>query len=133
MPGLGLLDVETTLVSDKTLTRVEAIHVATAAPLAGYEIHLGKTEGADCLRPFAMIGATPDGAMSANGRVMGTYLHGCFAGDAFRRAFLEGLGGEAGNLMFEREIEETLDRLAAHLESHLDLDRIFALAVPVQR
>jgi adenosylcobyric acid synthase len=133
VPGLGLLDVATTLVSDKTLTRVEAVHVATASPLAGYEIHLGKTEGADCVRPFAMIGRASDGAMSANGRVMGTYLHGCFASDAFRKAFLEGLEGEAGNLVFEREIEETLDRLAAHLESHLDLDRIFDLAASVCR
>src|SRR5205823_1120100 len=92
MAGLGLLGVETTLVADKTLARVSGTHVASGAPLTGYEIHLGETEGPDCARPFAMIGEHRDGAISANGRVMGTYLHGCFSSDPFRRAFLKSLG-----------------------------------------
>ncbi len=129
--GLGLLDVETTLLPDKTLTRVSATHVASGAAIAGYEIHLGQTTGPDCVRPFALIGETPDGAVSADGRVMGTYIHGCFASDRFRRSFLATLGAEADGFAFEVEIERTLDELAAHLESHLDLDRILALAGPV--
>jgi adenosylcobyric acid synthase len=129
--GLGLLDVETTLLPDKTLTRVDAVHAASGMPIAGYEIHLGQTTGSDCARPFAHIGTAPDGAMSANGRVMGTYIHGCFAGDEFRRAFLATLGAKAGGFAFDAEIERTLDDLAAHLASHLDLDRILALAGPV--
>ncbi|MGQ0484209.1 MAG: cobyric acid synthase [Hyphomicrobiales bacterium] len=129
--ALGLLDVETTLLPDKTLTRVSATHAASGAPLTGYEIHLGQTTGPDCARPFALIGATPDGAASANGRVMGTYIHGCFAADQFRRSFLAALRVEAGGFAFDVEIERTLDELAAHLESHLDLDRILALAGPV--
>jgi adenosylcobyric acid synthase len=129
--ALGLLDVETTLLSDKTLTRVTATHAPSGAPITGYEIHLGQTTGPDCARPFALIGAESDGAISANGRIMGTYLHGCLTGDQFRRNFLTALGAEAGSFAFEVEIERTLDELAAHLESHLDVERILALAGPV--
>ncbi len=129
--ALGLLDVETTLLPGKILTRIGAIHGPSGAPITGYEIHLGQTTGPDCTRPFALIGAEPDGAIGADGRVMGTYIHGCFAGDQFRRGFLATLGAEAGSFAFEVEIERTLDELAAHLESHLDLDRILALAGPL--
>ena len=126
--GLGLLDVETTLIPDKTLTRVSGHHVPTATPISGYEIHLGKTEGPDCARPFAMIGNVADGAISPSGRVMGTYLHGCFGSDTFRSAFLTSIGATASALHFDDVIERTLDDLAAHLESHLDLDQLLALA-----
>ena len=129
--GLGLLDVETTLESGKTLTRVTGTHVSSGAAISGYEIHLGKTEGPDCSRPFARIGDRTDGAIGPSGRVMGTYLHGCFASDPFRKAFLESLGAASSALRFEDLIERTLDDLAAHLEAHLDLDRILALAEPV--
>lgn len=129
--GLGLLDVETTLLPDKTLTRVSATHVATGEALTGYEIHLGWTHGPDCARPFAMIGEAPDGATSPSGQVMGTYLHGCFASDGFRSAFLREMGARASLLRFEDMIERTLDDLACHLAAHLDLDRILALAEPV--
>jgi adenosylcobyric acid synthase len=128
--GLGLLDVETVLEPTKTLANVEAIHCATNLPISGYEIHLGRTTGPDCARPFATIAGRPDGATAPGGRVMGTYLHGCFAGDAFRHAFLEGLGAAASGLAFEEVIDATLDGLATHLEHHLDLDRILALAMP---
>lgn len=130
MPGLGHLDVETTLLPDKTLTRVAATHVPTGQPLDGYAIHLGQTSGPDRSRPFAMIGGTPDGAISADGRVIGTYVHGCFGGDDFRSAFLASLGA-ASDLRYEQRIERSLEALASHLERHLDLDRILALSEPV--
>ncbi len=130
VPGLSHLDVETTLLADKTLTRVTATHVATGQPLSGYEIHLGQTAGPDCARPFAMIGDKPDGATSADGRITGTYVHGCFGGDEFRRAFLASLG-TSSDLRYEQKIERSLEVLAAHLERHLDLDRILLLAEPV--
>ncbi len=129
--GLGLLDVETTLLPDKTLTRVTGTHLASGAALDGYEIHLGVTEGPDRARPFAAIAGEPDGAISASGQVMGTYLHGCFGSDSFRAAFLKSLGAAASDLRFDDLIERTLDGLAAHLEAHLDLDRLLALAEPV--
>ena len=130
--GLGLLDVETTLGADKTLTNVSAVHVASGAGISGYEIHLGKTEGADCTRPFAMIDGIPDGATSPSGRVAGTYLHGSFAADAFRQSYLSGLGAEPADMDFNAEVDKTLDDLADHLQTHLDVDRILELAEPVK-
>ena len=127
-PGLGLLDVETTLLADKTLTRVTGTHGPSGAALEGYEIHLGKTSGVDCERPFAVLEGRPDGAISPTGQVMGSYLHGCFGSDAFRTKFLISLGIQASELRFEETVERTLDALAAHLETNLDLDLIMSLA-----
>jgi len=128
MNGLGLLDIETTLLPDKTLTRVTATHLPSGTEIDGYEIHLGSSHGPDCRRPFARIGSADDGATSANGLVSGTYIHGCFASDAFRSAYLDALGAPSSDLAFESLIEKTLDELAAHLEQHLDLDRMLELA-----
>jgi adenosylcobyric acid synthase len=130
-PGLALLDVETTLVPNKTLTRVHARHVKSGMTVSGYEIHLGTTKGPDCDRPFTLIGDTPDGAQSRDGRVTGTYIHGLFSDDGFRRHILEDLGAEAGAFAFEATIEDTLDELARHLSRHLDIERLLALAAPV--
>ena len=126
--GLGLLDVATTLLPDKTLTRISGTHVPTGAAVEGYEIHLGRTEGTDCARPFALLEGRPDGAMSASGQVMGSYLHGCFGSDEFRVKFLKSLGVQASSLRFEQTIEETLDALAEHLAAHIDLGRLLTLA-----
>ncbi|WP_374637592.1 cobyric acid synthase, partial [Paracoccus sp. (in: a-proteobacteria)] len=81
--GLGLLDVETHMAAEKRLTRIEGR--ALGRTIEGYEIHLGRTTGPDCARPFAHI-PQPDGAISPDGRVAGTYLHGLFANDSFRAA-----------------------------------------------
>ncbi|MGE4250522.1 MAG: cobyric acid synthase [Parvibaculaceae bacterium] len=132
-PGLALLDVETTLIPEKTLTRVTARHVTSGETVSGYEIHLGATKGLDCARPFTMIGDAPDGAQSRDGRVMGTYIHGLFSNDAFRRHFLKGLGAEGSRLAFETVIDETLDGLARHLARHVDIDRLLSLAASVTR
>lgn len=126
-PGLGLLDVATVMSADKRLTRVLATHAATGAPMQGYEIHIGRTEGPDRARPFARVDGAPEGAVSADGRIIGSYLHGMFAGDAFRAAFLSGFG-EASALRYGAGVEATLDRLADHLEAHLDVDGLLALA-----
>ncbi|MEQ1523830.1 MAG: cobyric acid synthase CobQ, partial [Aestuariivirga sp.] len=105
-----------------------ATHVASDQKIEGYEIHLGSSHGPDCSRPFARIGSVDDGATSADGLVSGTYIHGCFASDGFRSAYLKTLGAAASDLAFDSLIEKTLDELAAHLEEHLDLDRMLELA-----
>jgi adenosylcobyric acid synthase len=125
--GLGLLDVETVLVVDKTTVAVDGLHVATGESIAGYEIHLGRTTGSDCARPFVELGDRVDGATSADGAVAGTYVHGIFAADGFRRKFLAELGLPASSLRYEALVEETLDALAVHLERHIDIDALLAI------
>jgi adenosylcobyric acid synthase len=127
-PGLGLLDVETEMTADKRLTHTRAEHIATGVAIQGYEIHIGRTTGADCSRPFATVASSPEGAGSANGRIIGTYLHGMFAGDAFRAAFLKQLGAATSTTVYARDVDATLDALAAHLEAHIDVDGLLALA-----
>ena len=126
--GLGLLDVDTVLAAQKEL-RVDYGRAANGAPIAGYHMHMGVTSGPDRERSFAAIGGEPEGAISEDGKVMGTYLHGLFAADAFRATFLRHLGVEVDITQnYEAGIEATLDGLAAHLEKHLDLDALLALA-----
>lgn len=126
--GLGLLDVETTLLPDKTVTETAGTHVGTGTPIRAYEIHLGETTGPDCARPFATTGRGHDGATSADGRIMGTYLHGCLVSDAFRAAFLQSLGGRASSLAYDHLVDSTLDALARHLEMHVKLSRLLDIA-----
>jgi adenosylcobyric acid synthase len=127
-PGLGLLDIETVMTADKRLTRTAATHAATGLAVQGYEIHIGRTAGPDCARPFALTAAGPEGATSPDGRVTGSYLHGLFNDDTFRAAFLRGLGARASGLAYAEGIEQVLDDLAAHLETHLDVTALLALA-----
>jgi adenosylcobyric acid synthase len=126
--GLGLLDVETIMEPEKTVRNVTAHSLAFDTPLSGYEIHLGRTTGPDCLRPATIINGVEDGATSADGKVFGTYMHGLFGADEFRQKFLESLGVRGGGIDYRAEVERALDELAAHLEKHLDCDAIFASA-----
>ncbi|SIO40703.1 adenosylcobyric acid synthase (glutamine-hydrolysing) [Rhodovulum sp. ES.010] len=128
--GLGLLDLETVMLPDKTLTRIAATHAATGAAFDGYEIHIGRTDGPDRTRPFAHVGGRPEGAVSADGRIAGSYLHGLFAADGFRRAWLSALGQPAGPHSYGAAVEDTLDALAAHLERHMPIDTLLATATP---
>ena len=125
--GLGLLDVVTVMSAEKRLTRTSAIHAASGAAMEGYEIHIGRTEGPDRARPFATVDGGPEGAVSADGRIMGSYLHGMFTGDAFRAAFLGGLGA-ASVAGYGQGVEAVLDALADHMEAHLDVAGLLSLA-----
>ncbi len=125
--GLGLLEIVTEMVPEKRLTRVAGVHVASGEALAGYEIHIGRSEGPDLARPFARVAGADEGAGSEDGLVAGTYLHGIFASDGFRRAWLAGFG-VGSDLCYETQVEAALDALAAHLETHLDLAGLLAVA-----
>ena len=126
--GLGLLDVETVMEPEKRVRNVSARSVPFDLPLEGYEIHLGCTTGPDCARPSAIVNGVADGAVSADGKVFGTYLHGLFSADAFRTKLLESLGVKGGGIDYRAEVEKALDEIAAELETHLDCEAIFALA-----
>jgi adenosylcobyric acid synthase len=126
--GLGLLAVETVLSADKRLEPVSG-ETSDGIPVHGYEMHMGVTQGPDCARPFARLrDGTPEGAMSADGQVIGTYMHGIFSDDRQRSAWLARLAGGASAVGYDQMIEETLDALAAHLARHIDLDRLLSLS-----
>jgi adenosylcobyric acid synthase len=126
--GLGLIDVDTVLSPAKHL---EAVRGATndGVAFSGYEMHMGATAGPDCARPFARrADGSPEGAMSADGRVIGTYIHGLFADDRQRASWLERFAAGQTGIAYEDSVEQTLDALAAHLAAHLDLDRLLTMA-----
>ena len=128
-PGLGLLDVETVLTGDKTLTEVTGVAAADDAPFHGYEMHVGRTDGPDRARPLLRFAdGRPDGAVSADGRIRATYVHGLFADDRQRAAWLSWLGGRSAGLNYELEVDGVLDALADHLAKHIDLDRLLTIA-----
>jgi adenosylcobyric acid synthase len=125
--GLGLLDVETVLTGDKRLEPVSG--QACGAPFRGYEMHMGTTTGPGCARPFARLAdGSQEGAVSADGLVTGTYVHGLFGDDRQRSAWLARLGAAPSAIAHGALIEATLDRLAAHLAAHIDLDRLLSLS-----
>jgi adenosylcobyric acid synthase len=126
--GLGLLDVATILSNDKRLEPVTGT-TSDGASFSGYEMHMGATEGQDRARPFARLtDGSPEGAIAADGGVIGTYVHGLFADDRQRAGWLARFGAGAPNVAYENLVEQTLDSLAAHLAAHIDLDRLLKLA-----
>ena len=127
--GLGLLAVDTVLAGDKALVEVTGRENASGLQVRGFEMHIGRTTGTDTVRPMLDLDGRPDGAISADGKVMGTYLHGIFADDAFRHDFLNRLRARADSgVAYEAQVERVLDELADHLERHVDLERILDLA-----
>ena len=125
--GLSLLDVETVLSDEK---RLEPVGGDTGGiPFSGYEMHMGVTAGPDCARPFARLSdGAPEGAVSVDGRVIGTYIHGLFGNDSQRAAWLARLGAGPSAIAHDALVESTLDRLAAHLAAHIDVARVLNLA-----
>jgi len=127
--GLGLLDVETVLTGQKQLRAVQGHTLADGAPFTGYEMHVGETTGPDTGRPMVRFpDGREDGAISADGRVAGTYAHGFFADDRQRAAWVTRLGGAASQDPYEAVVDATLDALAEHLAAHVDIAALLALA-----
>lgn len=128
VPGLGLLDVVTLLAPDKTTAPFSGRDMETGLAVTGYEIHLGRTDGPDRARPWLERDGVGEGAISADGRVGGSYVHGLFSDDEFRRSFLAKIGAQTSDLEYESVVDQTLDRLADHLDEHVDTDAILKYA-----
>jgi adenosylcobyric acid synthase len=91
-------------------------------------MHIGRTSGAAMERPLIRFDdGRIDGAVSANGRVFGSYVHGLFATEAGRAAWLA-LFDASPTHAYEATVEAALDALADHLEQHIDIDRLLSLA-----
>lgn len=126
--GLGLLNIDTVLGEKKATRPVHGVHCSSGLAIDGYEIHLGQTSGPDCAHPYVQIDGRVDGARSPDGLVSGTYLHGIFTSDAFRKHFLAKIGVAVSDVRYEQSVDETLDRLADHMEAHLDVEEIIKIA-----
>ena len=126
--GLGYLDVTTVLTQEKSTVAATGTHLASGAKVSGYEIHVGRTDGPGCSAPMIRLeGGRTDGAVSEDGRVSGTYMHGLFTDDSFRDAYLSNFGA-GSTLSYNQEIDRILDELALHLEQVLDTDLILKIA-----
>ncbi|MGS0646104.1 cobyric acid synthase [Komagataeibacter melomenusus] len=130
--GLGLLDVTTVLEGHKRLEDVRGELLPERVLLHGYEMHIGCTEGPDAARPLVDLGGRPDGAVSASGRIWGTYVHGLLADGRARAALLARLGAGSHARDHDATVDAALDALANHLEAHLDIDGLLAMARPVR-
>ncbi len=150
--GLELLEVDTVMAAVKQTHLCAAIPLpgakqaglAGSGRISGYEIHMGETCRGSSARPLLRIVqrssqpvAIDDGAVSADGRVWGSYLHGLFDDPGLRRSFLAPLRAARGlpglETVENRSLEAELDRLADHLAAHLDLDQLLRLVAPHER
>jgi len=130
--GLGWLDMTTVLSGKKTLIETSGSECESGLPIRGYEMHVGSTDGPALDRPFLDLDGRRDGAISDDGRIIGCYVHGLFASDDFRHAFLTRLRErDHSGLHYQQQVDATLDLLADHLESHLDIDRLHQIAASV--
>lgn len=134
--GLALFEMVTRMVSGKQLRQVtgrlstEVAGSGVKATMTGYEMHNGVTEGSALARPFALIDGRPDGAVSADGQVVGTYVHGLFDEPAACDAILRWAGlntQSAQSVDYQSHRLQQLDRLADQVEQYLDTDRLRSL------
>jgi adenosylcobyric acid synthase len=126
--GLGLLELETTLVAEKQLRNVCGVLSLEAAPVTGYEIHAGISTGVALNYPALQMEHGADGAISEDGQILATYLHGLFESTPATDALLRWAGlNNVATPDYQAQREAGIDRLADALEDHLDSSRLRAL------
>ncbi|MBT2772467.1 cobyric acid synthase [Halomonas sp. ISL-60] len=126
--GLGLLNLTTRMVAGKQLRNVRGVTIAEGAAVTGYEIHNGVSEGQALDSPLFEVDGRNEGAVSDDGQIMGTYLHGLFDHTQACRALLSRLGLQnAVHLDYQAHRERELDRLADMLEANVDIEAVIAL------
>jgi len=133
VPGLGLLDVETVMTGDKMLREVSGVVLGGAggdgAAFSGYEMHVGSTTGPGTQRPFLRFGdGSAEGAVSADGRLAGCYVHGLFGVTAARAALLAAVGVTASQAEHATRVDTALDEIAKVLEGCLDVGGLATMA-----
>lgn len=129
--GLGLLDAETRMSPEKHVAPVSGTCVSSGAAVRGYEIHAGRTTGPDTARPMFKLAGASEGAKSANSLIEGTYLHGAFTSDAYRRAWLKRAGGETdADFSYNAAVGKALDALADGVAGTIDVDALLEAARP---
>ena len=130
--GLGLLTFETTLEREKQLHRICGVLALAGAPVQGYEIHMGISRGPALERPALHLDGRTDGAISEDGQILGTYLHGLFDAPTACDALLAWAGLEAPQSPDHiAQREAGIDRLADAVEQYLDarmLEQLFGLS-----
>ena len=124
-PGLGLLDVETVLTGEKTLRPVSGRFGEAA--FEGYEMHVGRTTGG-AAPMLTLEGGGVDGAVRADGRVAGCYIHSLFNRPQARAAILAQLGAASSGVDQRQVVDEALDELAAALERCFDIEALSEIA-----
>ncbi|CAK14260.1 cobyric acid synthase [Pseudomonas entomophila] len=124
--GLGLLDYSTVLEAEKQLRNVAGTLGLEQAPVSGYEIHAGVTHGPGLEHPAVQLDdGRNDGAISADGQILATYLHGLFEGSQSCAALLRWAGlADAQAIDYEALRERDIERLADLVEQHLDTERL---------
>jgi len=128
---LGLLAMTTTMAAEKTLARQNAVHLPSGAPVHGYEIHHGRTIS-ECEPILRLEDGTAEGAVSTDGRIWGTYLHGIFDDDTFRRRFIDTLRTRKkieplGRVAAAYDLEPAFERLAGIVRESIDMKQIYAI------
>ena len=123
--GLGLLDVETDMLTDKRVRPLNGNCLRSEVQVTGYEIHMGETRGPDTCRRFIRFEQGEDGAISVDGNVAGCYAHGLFSSDKFRTGWLNELrDGTGSDLNYGTAVENSINELADGLENALDIDAL---------
>lgn len=129
--GISLLQIETILEKSKSLKRVFATHIPTKAEVEGYEIHHGKTKSVGDTRVILLNGKSEElGYSDSTGRIWGTYIHGIFDKDQFRRKYLDQIRIRKGktplvDVQVSYNLEKSLDRLAKHVRRSLNINLIY--------
>jgi len=127
--GLGLLEVDTVLQGDKVLEPCAGRTVVGDCLYEGFEMHMGRTTGEGLDRPMLRrANGSGEGAVSADGRVAGCYIHRLFDAGSARAALLGQLGVAAGAVDHQVAVDKALDEVAAMLEAHLDIAALARLA-----
>jgi adenosylcobyric acid synthase len=131
-PGLGLLDMVTTLTRDKRLEQVSGVCAFAAdAAVCGYEIHMGVSDGAALATPAFHIGQRPEGAISPDGQLLGTYLHGLFDSADACAALLQWAGLHSDTRIDTAALREaSLDRIADAAQPLRDALQALAARTP---